>query len=203
MSDSIFRKLFVILIVVMAFLDVKLQAAVEEKHMNQYVERCLERTAAVFSMEENTENEISQNEKGESGQESRMEESGRNENVGDSQGTVSENQAGAADHESESAPVVIRVLLTGGQGYAHHDFMLSFEEDYYIQNGQEVYYGEAGTSITEEDIASLFARQSEMKAHAGNVQSNGQSIGEEDGLIVGIWRDGDWDTDAEWKLSMD
>lgn len=206
MSDSIFRKLFMVLIVAMAVIVVKLQGAVEEKHMNQYVERCLERTAAVFSMEENTENEISQNENGENGQEFRMEESGKNDNAGDPQGTASEDRAVAADHESESAPVAIRVLLTGGQGYAHHDFTLSFEEDYYIQNGQEVYYGEAGTSITEEDIASLFTRQSERQDHIGNAQSNGQSIGEEvteDGLIVGIWRNGGWDTDAEWKLSMD
>ncbi|MDE6529885.1 MAG: SpoIID/LytB domain-containing protein [Lachnospiraceae bacterium] len=203
MRDSIFRKLFMILIVVMAFFDVKLQAAVEERHMNQYVERCLDRTAAVFSMEENTGNEASKNENGEGRQASRREESGRNDNAGDPQASASENQAGAVDSESESATMAIRVLLTGGQGYTHHDFTLSFEEDYYIQNGQEVYYGEAGTSINEADIASLFARQSERNDHTGNVQSNGQSFGEEDGLIVGIWRNGGWDTDAEWKLSMD
>lgn len=204
MRDSIFRKLFMILIVAMAVIVVKLQGAVEEKRMNQYVERCLDRTLAVFSMVENPGNKTDGNEDGADGQDSQG--PGEKNNAGDPQGMASENQAGAADHESESVSMAIRVLLTGGQGYAHHHFTLSFEEDYYIQNGQEVYYGEAGTSINEEDIASLFARQGERKDHAGNVQSNGQSIGEEemeDGLIVGIWRDSGWDTDAEWELSMD
>lgn len=204
MRDSIFRKLFMILIVAMAVIVVKLQGAVEEKRMNQYVERCLDRTLVVFSMGENAGNESEETEDSAAGRDSHG--SGEKNSVGDPQGTVSENQAGAADHETESASMAIRVLLTGGQGYVHHNFTLSFEEDYYIQNGQEVYYGEAGTSINEADIASLFARQGERKDHAGNAQSNGQSIGveeTEDGLIVGIWRDGGWDTDAEWELSMD
>lgn len=204
MRDSIFRKLFMVLIVAMAVIVVKLQGAVEEKRMNQYVERCLDRTLAVFSMGENAGNETDGTEDGAAGQDSQG--SGEKDSAGDPQGTASENQAGAADHEAESAPMAIRVLLTGGQGYAHHHFTLSFEEDYYIQNGQEVYYGEAGTSINETDIASLFARQGERKDHAGNAQSNGQSNGEEDmedGLLVGIFRDGGWDTDAEWELSMD
>lgn len=201
MRDSILRKLFMILIVAMAVIVVKLQAAVEEKRMNQYVERCMDRTLAVFSMGENPGNETDGTEDSADGQDSQG--SGEKNSTGDPQEEVSENQAGAADHEAESASMVIRVLLTGGQGYAHHHFSLSFEEDYYIQNGQEVYYGEAGTSINEADIASLFARQNERTEHAGNAQSNGQSIEEEDGLIVGIWRDGGWDTDAEWELSMD
>lgn len=201
MRDSIFRKLFMILIVAMAVIVVKLQGAVEEKRMNQYVERCMDRTLAVFSMGENPGNETDGKEDGAEGQDSQ--DTGEKNSTGDPQGAASENQAGADDHEAESASMAIRVLLTGGQGYAHHNFTLSFEENYYIQNGQEVYYGEAGTSINEADIASLFARQGERKDHAGNVQSNGQTTGEEDGLIVGIWRDGGWDTDAEWELSMD
>ena len=204
MRDSIFRKLFLVLIVAMAVIVVKLQAAVEEKRMNQYVERCMDRTLAVFSMGENPGNETDGTEDGADGQDSQG--SGEKNSAGDPQGTASENQADATDYDPESASMAIRVLLTGGQGYAHHNFTLSFEEDYYIQNGQEVYYGEAGTSINEADIASLFARHGERKDHAGNAQSNEQSVGEEemeDGLIVGIWKDGGWDTDAEWELSMD
>ncbi len=206
MRDSILRKLFMILIIVMAVVVVKLQGAVEEKRMNQYVERCLDRTLSVFSMGEDPGNKADISENGEDKQEPQSGGSDPNGNAGDPQGTASEDQAGAAEREPGTASMAIRVLLTGEQGYVHHDFKLSFEEDYYIQNGQEIYYGEAGTSIDEADIASLFARQGERKEHAGDAQGNGQSIGAEDtedGLIVGIWKDGGWDTDAEWELSMD
>lgn len=206
MKDSIFRKLFMILIVAMAVIVVKLQAAVEEKHMNQYVARWLERTADVSSTEENTGSEADEKEDGAAGRDSRREETGEKNSAGDPQETSSGNQADISDQETESACMEIRVLLTGGQGYSHHKFTLSFEEDYYIQNGQEVYYGEAGTSINEADIASLFARQNERGNHAGNLQSSGQNAAEEgadQGLIVGVWKDGGWDTDTEWKLSMD
>lgn len=197
MKDSLFRKLFIILIVVIAVMDVKLQAAVAQGHMNQYVERCLERAAMG--------NETYGKESGGARQDFVSGESGGNDDAAGPQGTVSDDQADVSDHEPESACMEIRVLLTGGQGYAHQHFTLSFEEDYYIQNGQEVYYGEAGTSVNEEDIASLFARQGEREEHAGSAQGEGQYSGEEaeHGLVVGIWRDGGWDADAEWKLSMD
>ena len=53
----------------------------------------------------------------------------------------------------------IRVLLTGESGYLHKQFEITFEKDYYIQNGQEVYLGEGGTVLRESDIEALFARR--------------------------------------------
>lgn len=189
MKESRFRMLYMILIVVMAVIDVKFQAAVEGRHMNPYVERCLDRAAAVFSEEEDIGQAAYMNKDNESSREPRREVSGRNSDDVVTQGEVSENQADTDEPEAEAACMEIRVLLTGEQGYAHRNFTLSFEEDYYIQNGQEVYYGEAGTSVDETDIASLFARQ-----------AGGSG---EQGLIVGVWKDGGWDTDAKWRLSMD
>ena len=84
----------------------------------------------------------------------------------------------------------IRVLLTGDNGYLHQKFELSFEEDYYIQNGQEIYYGEAGTTLDEADISSLLARQESP----------------EDGsvcLTIGVLKDGEWDQTALMQLRMD
>lgn len=206
MKDSVFRKLYMILIVAMAVIVVKLQAAVEEKHMNQYVARWLERTVDVFLTEESTGSEADEKEDAAAGRDSGREETGEKNSVGDPQGTSSDNQAADSGQETDLTCTEIRVLLTGGQGYSHHKFTLSFEEDYYIQNGQEVYYGEAGTSINEADIASLFARQNERENHAGNQQSSGQNGAEEEadqGLIVGVWKDGGWNMDAKWVLSMD
>lgn len=212
MKDSIVRKLFVGLVVAMAVVVVKVQAAVENEQMNQYVERCLDRTAVVFSMEDDmgntpdakgngtAEQYLQQNagENGATGQNFQQEESGETMQADDSQTGISNDQA------EETACTEIRVLLTGGQGYAHDKFTLSFEEEYYIQNGQEVYYGEAGTSVNETDIASLFARQGEN--HAADDAGGGRNSAREDagqGLIIGVWRDGGWDTDAQWRLSMD
>ncbi len=189
MKESRFRLLYMILIVVMAVIDVKLQAAVEGRQMNRYIERCLDRTVAVFSAEENADYGAYVNKDGESSREPRREVSGGNSDAAVTQGEVSENQTDTDDPEAEAANMEIRVLLTGEQGYAHRNFTLSFEEDYYIQNGQEVYYGEAGTSVDESDIASLFARQ-----------AGGSG---EQGLVIGVWKDGGWNTDAEWRLSMD
>lgn len=195
-----------ILIVAMAVIVVKIQSAVEGKQMNPYVERCLERAAAVFSTDENADSAADGKKDAAIGQDSRGVGSGERNNADALQGTSSDNQAADSGQETDLTCTEIRVLLTGGQGYEHHQFTLSFQDDYYIQNGQEVYYGEAGTSINEADIASLFARQDERENHAGNQQSSGQNGAEEDaeqGLIVGVWKDGGWNTDAEWVLSMD
>ncbi len=189
MKESRFRLLYMILIVAMAVIDVKLQTAVEGKHMNRYIERCLDRAVAVFSAEENADYGVYVNKDSESSREPWRDVPGGNSNSVVTQGEVSENQADTDDPEAEAARMEIRVLLTGEQGYAHRNFTLSFEDDYYIQNGQEVYYGEAGTSVDETDIASLFARQ---------VGGSG-----EQGLVIGVWKDGGWNTDAEWRLSMD
>lgn len=204
MKDSLLRKLLMILIVAMAVIVVKIQTAVEEEKINPYVERCLERTADVFGADDHADGEtnreenstVSQNENG------RRETSGEQNSADDSKGRLPNEQNPADDSKGEfpgtqeelaqeesareeAVRTDIRVLLTGGHGYAHQKFTVSFEEDYYIQNGQEVYFGKAGTSVSETDIASLFARQKEQ------------------GLIVGIWKDGGWDMDAEWRLSMD
>ncbi len=88
MRDSLLRKLFMILIIVMAVVVVKLQGAVEEKRMNQYVERCLDRTLSVFSMGEDMGDEAHKNENGEDKQGAQSEGFDKNGNAGDPQGTA-------------------------------------------------------------------------------------------------------------------
>lgn len=211
MKDSLLRKLFMILIVAMAVIVVKIQTAVEGKNINPYVERCLERTADIFSTDDNAGSETNLKGNDTVSQNDRRENSGEQNRTGDPKEEASNHQE-ESEQEGETARTDIRVLLTGGQGYAHQKFTVSFEEDYYIQNGQEVYFGEAGTSINETDIASLFARQRERTDsiegidRAENLPVSGQNSAEEEaeqGLIVGIWKDGGWDMDAEWRLSMD
>lgn len=85
----------------------------------------------------------------------------------------------------------IRVLLTGESGYLHKQFEITFEKDYYIQNGQEVYLGEGGTVLRESDIEALFARQKE----------NNES--ETSCIVIGIWENGAWNMEENWRLRMD
>lgn len=85
----------------------------------------------------------------------------------------------------------IRVLLTGESGYLHKQFEITFEQDYYIQNGQEVYLGEGKTVLRESDIEALFARQKE----------NNES--ETAYIVIGIWENGAWNMEESWRLRMD
>lgn len=85
----------------------------------------------------------------------------------------------------------IRVLLTGELGYLHKQFEITFEQDYYIQNGQEVYLGEGGTVLRESDVEALFARQKE------NDESETSCI------VIGIWENGAWNMEENWRLRMD
>lgn len=105
------------------------------------------------------------------------------------QNNISSTQTSVSENIIFPENCSIRVLLTGDSGYFHQKFELSFQEDYYIQNGQEVYYGEAGTPLNESDIARLLDRQE--SAEEGRIC-----------LTVGVLKEGEWDQTAEMNLRI-
>lgn len=104
------------------------------------------------------------------------------------QNNISSNQTDVSENIIFPENCSIRVLLTGDNGYFHQKFELSFQEDYYIQNGQEVYYGEAGTALNESDIARLLSRQESTE---GDIS-----------MTIGVLKNGEWEETAEMNLRI-
>lgn len=95
---------------------------------------------------------------------------------------LSYNSISDNEYNSLEIPNTIRVLLSNNNDYYIDTFTLSFDDTYYIQCGNNLYVGEAGTSLSQEDVSSLLAQ--------------------EDEIVVGYLEHQEWNQDRMWNMSL-